>query len=46
VGIVTTVRSNNDILFIHASTSQGVTETNLFSEYYSKRFRVARRIID
>jgi probable lipoprotein NlpC len=46
VGIVTTVRGNHDILFIHASTSQGVTETNLFSEYYSKRFRVARRIID
>ena len=46
VGIVTSVRSKEDIKFIHASTSLGVVETNLFSDYYKKRFRVARRIID
>jgi len=46
VGIVTSVRSKDDIKFIHASTSLGVVETNLFSDYYKKRFRLARRIID
>jgi probable lipoprotein NlpC len=46
VGIVTDVRAKDDIKFIHASTSLGVVETNLFSEYYEKRYRGARRIID
>ncbi|MFZ6002189.1 MAG: C40 family peptidase [Bacteroidota bacterium] len=46
VGIVTEVRSKDDIKFIHASTSLGVVETNLFSDYYDKRYRGARRIID
>jgi cell wall-associated NlpC family hydrolase len=46
VGLVTVVRSKDDIKFIHASSSLGVVETNLFSEYYQKRFRVARRVID
>jgi probable lipoprotein NlpC len=46
VGIVTEVKSKNNVKFIHASTSLGVVETNLFSEYYEKRFRIARRIID
>ena len=46
VGIVTAVKGKEDIKFIHASTSLGVVETNLFSDYYLKRFRVARRIID
>jgi probable lipoprotein NlpC len=46
VGIVTAVKGKEDIKFIHASTSLGVVETNLFSDYYKKRFRVARRIID
>lgn len=46
VGIVTEVKGKNDVKFIHASTTLGVVETNLYSEYYEKRFRVARRIID
>jgi probable lipoprotein NlpC len=46
VGIVTVVNGNNDVKFIHASTSLGVVETNLYSDYYIKRYRKARRIID
>ncbi len=45
VGIVTEVRSKEDIKFIHASTSLGVVETNLFSDYYVKRYRGARRVV-
>lgn len=46
VGIVTSIKSKDEIKFIHASTSLGVVETNLFSDYYIKRFRLAKRIID
>ena len=46
VGIVTEVKARDNIKFIHASTSLGVVETNLFSEYYLKRYRTARRIIN
>jgi cell wall-associated NlpC family hydrolase len=46
VGIVTDVKARDNVKFIHASTSLGVVETNLYSDYYIKRFRVARRIID
>ena len=46
VGIVTDVKARDNIKFIHASTTLGVVETNLYSDYYVKRFRVARRIID
>jgi probable lipoprotein NlpC len=46
VGIVTAVKGKEEVKFIHASTSLGVVETNLYSDYYLKRFRVARRIID
>ena len=46
VGLITDVRSKNDVKFIHASSSLGVVETNLFAEYYQKRFRGARRVID
>jgi cell wall-associated NlpC family hydrolase len=46
VGIVTEVRNKSEVKFIHASTSLGVVETNLYSDYYRKRFRTARRIID
>lgn len=42
-GIVTVVRGKKDVRFIHASTSLGVTESNLYSDYYRKRFRKARR---
>lgn len=46
VGIVTEVKSNDHVKFIHASTSLGVVETNLYSDYYKERFRIARRVID
>ncbi|HNT49260.1 MAG TPA: C40 family peptidase [Cyclobacteriaceae bacterium] len=46
VGIVTDVLSNDNVKFIHASTTLGVVETNLYSDYYIKRYRKARRIID
>jgi len=45
VGIVTDLKAKDNIKFIHASTSLGVVETNLFSDYFIKRFRVARRVI-
>lgn len=46
VGLVTDVRGKDDVKFIHASSSLGVIETNIFSDYYLKRFRFARRIIE
>lgn len=45
VGLVTDVRRSN-VKFIHASTSLGVIETDLSQDYYAKRYRSARRIID
>jgi len=45
VGLVTEVRGKEYIKFIHASSSKGVTESNLFSNYYKKRFRYARRVL-
>jgi probable lipoprotein NlpC len=46
VGIVTEVKAKDNVKFIHASTSLGVVETNLYTEYYEKRFRLARRVLD
>lgn len=46
VGIVTEVKAKDKIKFIHASTSLGVVETDLYSDYYRKRFRIARRVIN
>lgn len=46
VGLVTEVKAKDNVKFIHASSSLGVIETNIFSDYYLKRFRFARRIID
>lgn len=46
VGIVTVVNARDNIKFIHASTSLGVVETNLFSDYYLKRYRTARRVVE
>ncbi len=46
VGLVTEVKGNENVKFIHASSSLGVIETNLYTEYYQKRFRFARRILD
>lgn len=45
VGMVTSVKSKDDIRFIHASTTLGVVETNIFSDYYKPRFITARRIL-
>lgn len=46
VGLVTECKGKEDVRFIHASSNVGVVETNLFSEYYIKRFRIARRVIE
>ncbi len=46
VGLVTERRSRDNVKFIHASTTLGVVETNIYSDYYIKRFRFARRVID
>lgn len=43
VGIVTEVKAKNQIMFIHASSSKGVREDNLFSKYYKNRFVKAMR---
>jgi probable lipoprotein NlpC len=43
VGIVTAVKSKTEIMFIHASSSKGVREDNLFSKYYKNRFVKAVR---
>ncbi|MFY0593458.1 C40 family peptidase [Roseivirga sp.] len=44
-GIVTSVSGKNQVRFIHASTSLGVIESNLYSPYYLKRFLSGRRIL-
>lgn len=46
VGMVTECNARDNVKFIHASSSLGVVETNIFTDYYTKRFRTARRIID
>jgi cell wall-associated NlpC family hydrolase len=45
VGLVTDVKRKDNVKFIHASTSLGVVETNLYTDYYITRFRKARRVI-
>jgi probable lipoprotein NlpC len=45
VGLVTDVKAHDNVKFIHASSSLGVVETNLYAEYYQKRFRKARRVV-
>lgn len=45
VGLVTERKGKDNIKFIHSSSSLGVVETNLFSEYYQKRYRGARRVL-
>jgi len=45
VGIVTESKKRGSTKFIHASTSLGVVEADLLSDYYLKRFRAARRVI-
>ncbi len=46
VGLVTDVRGKKDVKFIHSSSSLGVVEVNLYSDYYQKHYRLARRVID
>lgn len=43
VGMVTEVRDKRNVRFIHASTKLGVTENNIYSDYYRKIFIKARR---
>jgi probable lipoprotein NlpC len=45
VGLVTEVKDKETVKFIHASSSLGVVEANIFADYYQKRFRTARRVI-
>ncbi|WP_247232193.1 C40 family peptidase [Telluribacter sp. SYSU D00476] len=42
-GIVTEVRGRQEVIFIHASTSRGVREDNLYSNYFKNRFVKAMR---
>ena len=43
VGLVTEVNPPQNIMFIHSSTSKGVREDNLFSDYWKKAFAKATR---
>jgi cell wall-associated NlpC family hydrolase len=45
VGLVTETKGKDQVKFIHASSSLGVVETNIYADYYQKRFRGARRVI-
>ena len=46
VGLITEVKAKDNVKFIHSSSSLGVIETNLYTDYYLKRYRFARRIIN
>jgi cell wall-associated NlpC family hydrolase len=46
VGLVTDIVAKDNIKFIHSSSTLGVVETNLYAEYYQKRFITARRLIE
>jgi len=43
-GLVTDTRKNDQILFIHSSSSRGVIEANLLTDYYRSAFTKARRL--
>jgi len=43
VGLVTQIKSNGQVMFIHSSSSLGVVEADLRSKYYSGIFVKARR---
>lgn len=43
-GLVTDARKKDRIIIIHASSSKGVIEVNLMSDYYRKTFVKARRL--
>ena len=44
-GIVTDVIGKDKVMFIHASVSRGVMESNLKDNYWIKSYKKARRII-
>lgn len=46
VGLITEKKGKDNVKFIHASTSLGVVEDNIYSTYYIQRFRTARRLVD
>ena len=46
VGMVTEVDGRNSVKFIHASSKVGVVEVNIYSDYYQKNYRGARRVIE
>ncbi len=43
-GIVTSVRGRQSVKFIHASTSLGVVESELYTDYYQRIFVRGRRV--
>ncbi|MCS7018042.1 MAG: C40 family peptidase [Cytophagales bacterium] len=45
VGIVTKGGAPQEAMFIHASTSRGVIEQPIFTQYFAPRYRGARRVI-
>jgi len=45
VGLVTKVSDSQNIVFIHASTKQGVVEENIFASYYLPFFVKAVRVL-
>lgn len=45
VGMVTDLRSGREVIFIHASTSKGVIEASMKTEYFRKGFLQARRVL-
>lgn len=42
-GLVTELRSNKEVMFIHASSSKGIREDNLYSTYWISCFAKASR---
>lgn len=46
VGIVSKVKGNREVKFIHASTKLGVVENDLYVPYYENILLEARRVLD
>lgn len=46
VGLVTDCKGTHSVRFIHASSSLGVIEADIYTSYYLKRFREGRRVIN
>ena len=46
VGMVTEIKDKKNVKFIHASSKVGVVEVNIYSDYYQKSYRGARRVIE